>query len=115
MEQSGNLGNWNHCSVQTSLRHLGLQFPNYPITQSISREAYVSLRSKYCPGSTDRRANPTQPRACARHDVAQEVVRGQVAGNEPAVCGVSEILRRGAEAGERDSQAVGFLVPVPRC
>ena len=37
----------------------------------------------------------------------KHLVDGQVAGVEPAVYRVSEVLRRSAEVGERDSEAVG--------
>src|ERR1700732_4902799 len=73
-------------------------------------QSHVSLRSQYRAGRTDRRRNPAEPGACARHDPAQASLDGQGAGAEPVVRRVSEVLRRNAKAGERNSAAVDFLV-----
>src|ERR1700746_35910 len=72
-----------------------------------TRRFYVPLRSQYGAGGTYRGRDLAEPGACAGHDFAQAVVGGQVAGAEPAVCGVSEVFWRGAEAGERDIEAAG--------
>src|SRR5580704_12023754 len=70
---------------------------------------YVSLRSQYGSGRTDRGRDAAQSCARARHDSAPASLDGQGAGAEPDVRGVSEVFRRGAEAGERNTEAVGGL------
>jgi hypothetical protein len=51
--------------------------------------------------------------ACAGYDSAQAALSGSVTGVEPDVCGVSEVLWGSAEAGERDSKALGDTVLIP--
>src|SRR5580704_9687881 len=71
---------------------------------------YVSLRSQYGAGRTDGRRNPPQPGPRTRHDSPQTSRAGQIAGTQSDVRRVSEVFRRDAEAGERDSEAVGEVI-----
>src|SRR5436305_13552506 len=76
------------------------------MTQSPNLEvSHVSLRSQNGAGRTGGRRDPAEPCSRARHDSAQEAYAGSIAGTESSIRGVSEVLRRSPEAGERDSQA----------
>src|ERR1700685_480529 len=70
---------------------------------------YVSLRSQHGAGRTDGRRNSPQPGPRTRHDSAKTSGTRQVAGTQSDVCRVSEVFRRDAEVGERDSEAAGGL------
>src|SRR5258705_14000146 len=71
---------------------------------------YVSLRPTNRPRRNHRRSHPTQPRARARYAPAQTAHARQVAGAEPHFHRISEVIRRGPEAGERALAAAGEVV-----
>src|SRR5258705_8472486 len=71
---------------------------------------YVSLRPTNRPRRNHRRSHPAEPRARARHAPAQTAHARSVAGAEPHLRRISEVIRRGPEAGERALAAAGAVV-----